>query len=45
MYLEDCSVGQPAEPSHRASGYSPHIADAELALRLWDVSEKILSKQ
>ena len=45
MYLEDCSVGQPAEPSHRASGYSPHIADAELALRLWDVSEKMLAKQ
>jgi NAD(P)-dependent dehydrogenase (short-subunit alcohol dehydrogenase family) len=44
MYLEDCSVGQPAEPSNRASGYSPHIANAELALRLWDVSEKMLPK-
>jgi NAD(P)-dependent dehydrogenase (short-subunit alcohol dehydrogenase family) len=42
MYLEDCSVGQPAEPSNRASGYSPHIANAELAIRLWDVSEKML---
>jgi hypothetical protein len=41
MYLEDCSVGIPAEPSNRVSGYSPHIANVELALRLWDVSEKM----
>lgn len=44
MYLEDCNQGVPAEPTNRASGYSPHIADAAQALRLWDVSEKLLAQ-
>ena len=44
MYLEDCHQGVPADPTNRASGYSPHIADAAQALRLWDVSEKLLAQ-
>ncbi len=43
LYLEDCNQGQPAEPSNRASGFSPHIADAASALRLWDVSVALLA--
>lgn len=43
LYLEDCRQGLPAEPSNRISGYSPHIADPTLALRLWKVSERMLS--
>ncbi len=43
MYLEDCRQGLPAEPSNRVSGYSPHIMDAEAALRLWQVSESLLA--
>ncbi len=42
LYLEDCNQGLPADPSNRASGFSPHIADAAQALRLWDVSEKLV---
>jgi NAD(P)-dependent dehydrogenase (short-subunit alcohol dehydrogenase family) len=42
LYLEDCRQALPADPTNRASGYSPHIADPELALKLWDVSEKML---
>ncbi len=45
MYLEDCHQALPADPTNRISGYSPHIADPELALKLWDVSEKMLVKQ
>ncbi len=41
-YLEDCNLGLPAEPTNRASGYSPHIMDADAALRLWAVSEALL---
>ncbi|MDO8251784.1 MAG: oxidoreductase [Rhodoferax sp.] len=44
MYLEDCHQGVPAEPSNRATGYSPHIADAAQALRLWEVSEQLLAQ-
>jgi NAD(P)-dependent dehydrogenase (short-subunit alcohol dehydrogenase family) len=43
LYLEDCRQGLPAEPGNRISGYSPHIADPALALRLWEVSERMLS--
>ncbi|MEN9539281.1 MAG: hypothetical protein RLZZ126_1516 [Pseudomonadota bacterium] len=42
-YLEDCHIGQPAEPGNRSSGYSPHIADVAAALRLWDVSAGMLA--
>jgi NAD(P)-dependent dehydrogenase (short-subunit alcohol dehydrogenase family) len=42
-YLEDCHIGEPAEPSNRSSGYSPHIADVAAALRLWDVSAGMLA--
>jgi NAD(P)-dependent dehydrogenase (short-subunit alcohol dehydrogenase family) len=42
MYLEDCHQSLPADPKNRTSGYSPHIADPELALQLWDASEKLL---
>jgi NAD(P)-dependent dehydrogenase (short-subunit alcohol dehydrogenase family) len=43
LYLEDCNQGQPAEPTNRVSGYSPHIMDADAALRLWGVSEALLA--
>ena len=43
LYLEDCGQGLPADPGQRASGYSPHVADAEAANRLWTVSEKLLA--
>jgi NAD(P)-dependent dehydrogenase (short-subunit alcohol dehydrogenase family) len=42
LYLEDCHQGLPAEPTNRISGYSPHIADAAVAQRLWDVSGALL---
>jgi NAD(P)-dependent dehydrogenase (short-subunit alcohol dehydrogenase family) len=42
-YLEDCRQGLPAEPSQRASGYSPHVVDVAQALRLWDASEAMLA--
>jgi NAD(P)-dependent dehydrogenase (short-subunit alcohol dehydrogenase family) len=43
LYLEDCRQGVPAEAGNRLSGYSPHIADAEAAQRLWAVSEAMLA--
>jgi NAD(P)-dependent dehydrogenase (short-subunit alcohol dehydrogenase family) len=43
LYLEDCSIGQPAPASHRVSGFSPHVADPEGAARLWAVSEALLA--
>jgi NAD(P)-dependent dehydrogenase (short-subunit alcohol dehydrogenase family) len=43
LYLEDCQQGVPAEPGNRVSGYSPHIADAAAAQRLWAVSEAMLA--
>ena len=43
MYLEDCRQGVPAEPTNRASGYSPYIADGAAAQRLWAVSEALLA--
>ena len=42
LYLEDCQQGMPAEPNNRVSGFSPHIADATSALRLWDVSNAMV---
>jgi NAD(P)-dependent dehydrogenase (short-subunit alcohol dehydrogenase family) len=42
-YLEDCDEGLPAEPTNRASGYSPHIMDAAGATRLWDLSQGMLA--
>ena len=42
LYLEDCNVGLPAEPSNRVSGHSPHIMDRDAAQRLWDVSQEML---
>ena len=45
MYLEDCRQGLPADPSNRASGYSPHIMDEAAALRLWQVSETLLANK
>ncbi len=43
LYLEDCRQSAPAEPSQRASGYSPHIVDTEAANRLWAVSDEMLA--
>ncbi len=43
LYLEDCKQGLPADPSNRASGFSPHIADPAQAERLWQVSEALLA--
>ncbi len=43
LYLEDCRQGLPAEASNRVSGFSPHIADAALAERLWVASEQLLA--
>ena len=42
-YLEDCNEGLPAEPTNRVSGYAPHIMDHDAALKLWAVSEALLS--
>ena len=42
LYLEDCRQGLPAAPDNRVSGFSPHIADAGNALRLWDVSSAMI---
>ena len=42
LYLEDCQQGLPADPTNRISGYSPHIADAAAAQRLWDVSQALV---
>ena len=33
LYLEDCQQGLPALPTNRVSGYSPHIMDADAALK------------
>ncbi len=44
LYLEDCQQGLPAEPGNRAAGYSPHIADAAAAERLWAVSEALVAR-
>jgi NAD(P)-dependent dehydrogenase (short-subunit alcohol dehydrogenase family) len=44
MYLEDCKQGMLAEPGNRISGYAAHIADADTALRLWQVSEELLTR-
>jgi NAD(P)-dependent dehydrogenase (short-subunit alcohol dehydrogenase family) len=44
MYLEDCKQGVLAEPGNRISGYVAHIANAETALRLWQVSEALLAQ-
>jgi NAD(P)-dependent dehydrogenase (short-subunit alcohol dehydrogenase family) len=38
LYLEDCRQGVPAELGNRVSGYAAHIADADAAAKLWDVS-------
>ena len=43
-YLEDCGIGQPAPPANRMSGFSPHIADADTALRLWSLSQTLLAQ-
>jgi NAD(P)-dependent dehydrogenase (short-subunit alcohol dehydrogenase family) len=43
MYLEDNAESFPAEPTNRAAGYSPHIVDKELALKLWDASASLIS--
>ena len=43
LYLEDCRQGEPAPPTNRASGFSPHVADPALAERLWVVSEQMLA--
>jgi NAD(P)-dependent dehydrogenase (short-subunit alcohol dehydrogenase family) len=43
-YLEDCNEGEPAEPSNRVSGWSPHIMDGAAAQRLWEVSASMLAK-
>jgi len=43
LYLEDCAEGVPADPANRRSGYSPHIMDEDGAMRLWDLSEKMLA--
>lgn len=43
-YLEDCNEGLPAEAGNRTSGYAPHIVDADVAQRLWEVSLKLLDK-
>jgi hypothetical protein len=42
-YLENCSVGQPAEPTNRISGYSAHIANPETANRLWEISRDMVN--
>ena len=42
LYLEDCQQGLPADPTNRVSGFSPHIADAQAAQDLWDVSVRLL---
>ena len=44
LYLEDCRQGLPAEPANRVSGYSAHIADVDLANRLWQVSEAMVAR-
>lgn len=45
MYLEDCFTSQPADARNRISGYSAHIQDEALALKLWAVSEQMLLQQ
>ena len=42
LYLEDCKQGVPTVLGDRVSGFAPHIADAAIAQRLWDVSEAML---
>lgn len=43
LYLEDCRQGLPMAPRERFAGYAPHIMDADLAHRLWEVSERMLA--
>ena len=43
LYLEDCHQGLPAQPTHRVSGYSPHIMETDAAHKLWAVSEALLA--
>ena len=43
LYLEDCGVAIPAVAGNRASGFAPHVADAQAAQRLWDASEQMLA--
>jgi NAD(P)-dependent dehydrogenase (short-subunit alcohol dehydrogenase family) len=42
LYLEDCAQGVPQPPTNRVFGYSPHIADAAAAQRLWAVSMELI---
>ncbi|WP_439636593.1 oxidoreductase [Oceanicaulis sp.] len=41
VYCEDCNIAAPNPPADAYSGAHPHIRDADLAQRLWTLSEEI----
>jgi NAD(P)-dependent dehydrogenase (short-subunit alcohol dehydrogenase family) len=43
VYLEDCNVAVPADPTQRFSGVSSHAVDPALADQLWELSERLLA--
>jgi NAD(P)-dependent dehydrogenase (short-subunit alcohol dehydrogenase family) len=45
IYLEDCSIAEPAGDSVKSSGYLPHAVDPEAAEGLWTLSEQIVGQQ
>jgi len=44
FYLENCSIGVPAQPDAFVSGYAPHALSQEDAEKLWELSEKLLGQ-
>lgn len=40
LYLEDCSIGEPAPEIGLSGGYAPWALDTEAAERLWSMSEE-----
>lgn len=45
LYLENCSIGQPATSPTDSNGYLPHAVDPKAAEKLWALSETIVGQQ
>jgi NAD(P)-dependent dehydrogenase (short-subunit alcohol dehydrogenase family) len=45
LYLEDCSIAQPASGPADSDGYLPHAVDPEAAEGLWALSEAIVGQR
>ncbi len=44
LYLEDCHIASPASEKTPDKGYSPYAMDADLAAKLWLVSEQMVGQ-